>query len=75
MKCPKCGKDMEPGFLQSDTKVGITWVSKLLPLGLGYWKNDAESVSSDSCMGVTAIPTHICKQCKLLLGDYSQRTY
>ena len=43
MVCPKCGREMLAGFLQSDAKVGITWVSKLLPFGLGYWKNDAES--------------------------------
>jgi hypothetical protein len=64
---------MAPGFLQSDAKVGITWVSKLLPFGLGYWKMDAELVSDELRAGVTAIPTHICKQCKLLVGDYSQK--
>lgn len=73
MKCPKCGNEMIAGFLQSDTNVGITWVSKLLPMGLGYWKKDAELVSDELGIGVTAIPTHICKQCKLLLGDYSQK--
>lgn len=73
MKCPKCQKEMIPGYLQSDAKVGITWVSKLLPGGLGYWKMDAEHVSDELAIGVTAIPTHICKQCKLLLGDYSQK--
>ncbi len=73
MLCPKCGKEMTPGFLQSDVRVGITWVSKLLPMGLGYWKKDAEPVSEELGVGVTAIPAHICKGCKLLLGDYSQK--
>lgn len=73
MKCPKCGYEMIPGFLQSDAAVGITWVSKLLPMGLGYWKKDAELVSDEIGIGVTAIPTHICKRCKLLLGDYSKK--
>jgi len=71
MKCPKCGNDMTAGFLQSDAKVGMTWVSKLLPVGLGYWKNDSELVSEELTVGVAAIPAHICKNCKLLLGDYS----
>lgn len=73
MKCPKCGKEMESGFLQTDFREVITWVSKLMPLGLGYWKKDAQIVSEDMAFGVTAIPTHICKHCKLLLGDYSQK--
>lgn len=73
MKCPKCGRDMSAGFLQTDSREVITWVSKLMPLGLGYWKKDAQIVSDDTPFGVTAIPTHICKHCKLLLGDYSQK--
>ena len=73
MNCPKCGKEMISGFLQSDAKVGITWVSKILPMGLAYWMQDAELVSDDLAIGVMGIPTHICKNCKLLLGDYSNK--
>ena len=73
MVCPKCGREMIAGYLQSDAKVGITWVSKLLQFGLGYWKNDAELVSEEIGIGTTAIPTHICKHCKVLLGDYSHK--
>ena len=71
MKCPKCGKEMEAGFLQTDHRETITWVSKLLPMGLGYWKKDAQIVSDSLGVGVNAVPANICKQCKLLLGDYS----
>ena len=73
MLCPKCKREMKAGFLQSDAKVGITWVSKLLPFGFGYWKKDAELVSEELEAGLTAIPTHICKHCKLLLCDYSNK--
>ena len=73
MKCPKCAREMEAGFLQSDAKVGISWVSKLLPFGLSYWKKDTELVSDELGVGVTAIPTHICRQCKILVGDYSNK--
>ena len=61
------------GFLQCDTKASIAWVSKLYPFGLGYWKNDAQVVSEELGIGVSAVPTHICKYCKLLLGDYSKK--
>jgi hypothetical protein len=43
------------------------------PFGFGYWKKDAELVSEELEAGLTAIPTHICKHCKLLLGDYSNK--
>ena len=73
MKCLKCGREMETGFLQSGMDSSICWVSKLLPFGVGYWKNDAEIVSEILDHGITAIPAHICKHCKLILGDYSQK--
>lgn len=73
MNCPNCGKDMEAGFLQSHTSTPIAWVRKKLPFGLGYWKTDAEIVSEEAGIGYAVIPTHICKQCKLLLGDYSHK--
>ena len=72
MNCPKCGKEMEEGYLQSDWKESIGWVSKLLPFGLGYWKKDGINVSKPMPVGVNAVPTHICKNCKIFVGDYSE---
>ena len=71
MKCPKCGREMEKGYLQSDWKNSISWVSKLLPFGLGYWKQDGICVSNEATVGVVAVPAHICKSCKVFVGDYS----
>ncbi|MBR6825891.1 MAG: hypothetical protein IKM59_05010 [Oscillospiraceae bacterium] len=71
MNCPKCGKEMEPGFLQSDMKVGITWVSKPVAFGLGWFKKDSVTVSAETTPGLSTVPTHICKTCKLFFGDYS----
>lgn len=74
MKCPKCQCEMESGFLQSESSTAvISWVSKLLPMRLGFWQKDALVVSEELAFGSNAIPTHICKHCKLLLGDYSQK--
>lgn len=63
---------MEAGYLQWEATESITWVDKLLPLGMSCWRKDAEIIQSRSGIGVNAIPAHICRQCKLLLGDYSQ---
>ncbi len=73
MKCPKCGNEMAAGFLQCSQESTIAWVSKLLPLGMGYWKADSEIVSTALGTGTPAIPAHICKSCKLLVGDYSEK--
>ncbi len=64
---------MTAGFLQCDSDSTITWVSRLLPLGLGYWKGEAQTVSQELGVGTNAVPAHICKSCKLLLADYSGR--
>jgi hypothetical protein len=42
-------------------------------LRLWVLEKDAELVSEELEAGLTAIPTHICKHCKLLLGDYSNK--
>jgi hypothetical protein len=73
MKCPKCSKDMEVGYLQWDYKESVTWVSGLLPLGLTYWKKDSELIQGTEGIGVNAIPSHICRQCKILLSEYGQK--
>lgn len=72
MKCPKCGREMEEGFLQGNWEHNIEWVSKILPFGLGFWKSDGISVSQQKSVGVTAVPAHICKSCKIFVGDYSE---
>ena len=71
MKCPKCGMEMEPGFLQSDMKVGISWVKKPIVFGLGWFHKDSVTVTEENTPGISTVPTHICKNCKIFVGDYS----
>lgn len=52
MKCPQCSREMEPGFVQWDASKNLTWVSKLMPLGLAYWKEDAVDLSPYSVQPV-----------------------
>lgn len=72
VNCPKCDREMEAGYLQSDVKVGITWVSKPMPFGLGWWKKDAVTVSDEIAFGLSGVPTYICKSCKVFFGDFSK---
>ncbi len=71
MKCPKCGVEMEKGYLQCQDS-SINWVSKVMPFGLGYWKSDGINVAQAMKVGVNAVPAHICKTCKVFVGDYSE---
>ena len=73
MKCPKCGREMESGFLQCDIDSSIYWVKKLLPLGLAFWNKDTEVISEMLDHSQNAVPAFICKQCRLVIGDYSQK--
>lgn len=72
MNCPKCGSEMEEGYLQASYKSGITWVKKLWPLGAGYFKLDSVYVSNDGNIGVESVKACICKQCKIFVGDYNE---
>ena len=71
MKCPKCG--MEEGYLKSGDSLGITWVKKVLPLGLDYFKLDTVNVSDYGTFGRQIVKACICKRCKIFVGDYSDQ--
>lgn len=71
MNCPKCGRGMEEGYLQVDDRSGMTWVKKILPLGLGFWRSDSVYISNSGNIGVEGVKTSICKHCKIFVGDYN----
>ena len=67
MNCPKCGKIMEHGLVQAST---LTWVRKKHKISLLPKKG--EVMLGRSIMGYCAIPSHICKDCKTVLMDYTE---
>ena len=71
MNCPNCGKEMDYGFMQCDTKKSIHWVSKLLPMGIGCYTKDAQVIFDPNMYGLKSVPAYICKDCELFVGDYS----
>ena len=73
MKCPKCQKEMEAGFLQTGAKSVIYWADKVRPLNLSYMSKNAFVVSDEMRLGSNAVPSNICKACRLILSDYSQK--
>ena len=73
MRCPKCGAEMQPGFLQADSKTDILWVEKAGISLWKLWKQETEIVSSDTAAMTNAVPAEICKSCRIFVGDYSQK--
>ena len=74
MNCPKCGIEMEDGYLRAADSLGITWVKKVLPLGLDYFKFDTVNVSEYGTFGRQIVKACICKRCKIFVGDYSEQS-
>ena len=72
MKCPNCGGEMTAGFLQADSTADILWTQKLAPSILNLWKQETEIVSYDTGAMTNAVPAHICKRCRIFVGDYSK---
>ncbi len=70
MNRPKCGCEMENGFLQTTGGSALFWVNRLMPMGLGIWKKDAQIVSQELKLNVHTIPAHICKKCRMVVGEY-----
>ena len=73
MKCPKCGREMETGFIQWEASDDLAWLPKVLPLGLAYWKNNAEILwPNTETIGVNAVPASICKSCRTVILEYGE---
>ena len=64
---------MEDGYLRAADSLGITWVKKVLPLGLDYFKLDTVNVSDYGTFGRQIVKACICIRCKIFVGDYSDQ--
>ena len=71
MKCPKCGREMEDGFLAWNTKHSLDWVPELK--AFGFLEKDAEllwpTIDTFTKRGSRA---SICKICKTVVFEYSE---
>ena len=71
MKCPKCGREMEDGFLEWQNRDNLAWVPKL---GLfASLKDGAEllwpTIETFTKSGSRA---YICRVCKHVLMEYGE---
>ena len=67
MKCPKCGKDMQPGFLQTAKIVAFNKTRHKISLNP---KDKEDIVLARKAFTGTDFQVLICKVCGLVVFDY-----
>ena len=72
MKCPKCGKDMKAGYLQT-TKI-IAFNKQKHKISLNPENEDDVMIARKAFAG-TDFPGFICKECGLVLSDYKNGSF
>jgi hypothetical protein len=70
MICPKCGEEMEPGYVEAESFVGgMKWRDELhsmkAKIGLG-----GESISGTDALGFARNLAHRCRNCRLITFEY-----
>lgn len=71
MKCPQCGGEMEPGFLQGMRR--IAWVKQ--PHKVSLLPKEGEILLENNTFKDFLFPAHICKSCKKAVLDYSEKEF
>jgi len=72
MKCPKCGKDMKSGYLQT-TKI-VAFNKRKHKISLNPECEDDVMIARKTFTG-TDFPGFICKERGLILFDYKNDTF
>ena len=66
MNCPVCGKEMEPGFVQTNQRAA--WVKKPHPLTL--MPKEGEVLLDNKLFSSCSFPGWICRDCRKIVLDY-----
>lgn len=69
MRCPYCNEEMEQGYLQ--TMQRIAWTKKIHKISL--LPKDGEVLLENNTFKGANFQAYICKQCKKVLFDYSDK--
>ena len=71
MNCPVCGKEMEPGFVQ--TLERAAWVKN--PHKFTLLPKEGEILLENNAIKDVVFPGWICKDCKKIVLDYAEKDY
>lgn len=67
LKCPKCGKDMKAGFLQTGRPVAFNKERHKITLLPG---DEEDILIANNAIRYNDFHGYICKECGLVLFDY-----
>jgi ssDNA-binding Zn-finger/Zn-ribbon topoisomerase 1 len=66
MNCPRCGKDMEHGYIRAESFIGgIKWMREKSTKSLGL-----ETVAKPDMLGFVFIEGFRCPECRLICSQY-----
>lgn len=71
MHCPYCHAEMEKGVVQSPHE--ISWQSKRRYFGRAAFYDDAVVLSELNIMRGSAVEAWLCRDCKKVIIDYSEK--
>ncbi|MBR0104296.1 MAG: hypothetical protein IKD83_00065 [Firmicutes bacterium] len=73
MICPYCGKEMEKGLIQSPQEIAWLKGDKKHMFGRAVLHEGSVILSQLSVMKGSAVTAYLCRDCKKVLIDYSDR--
>ena len=73
MQCPYCGKGMEKGLIQSPQEIAWLKGEKKTFLGRALFHDGSVVLSELPVMKGSAVTAYLCRECKKVLIDYSEK--
>ncbi len=73
MQCPYCGKGMEKGLISSPQEIAWLKGEKKPLLGRAAFHDGSVVLSELSVMKGSAVTAYLCRECKKVLIDYSEK--
>ena len=71
MNCPKCGKEMDSGFIRATGRGGICWV-KEKTAGAPAADSEFEIIGKAYYLRPCCVRAYRCRGCKIAAADYSE---
>ncbi len=73
MICPYCGKEMEKGLIQSPQEIAWLQGDKKHMFGRAVLHEGSVILSQLSVMKGSAVTAYLCRDCKKVIIDYSDK--
>jgi predicted RNA-binding Zn-ribbon protein involved in translation (DUF1610 family) len=65
MNCPKCGQEMEEGFIQAGAGIFLVWTDKLK-----IWAYHGTDIIAEAGFHNPHLKGHRCSRCRIIVSEY-----